>query len=202
VTFLVTGVDLAARYSATCSLDFDGQVCAQDDSNSWSTETGFVHSVADHHGLIVVEDLPYRLGRFDSTMKHVARIQGRLVESCKERDRHIQHDLLFVPPHTWQQQMGVFKYKPPEVAAVARDLGYVPPNLVKEWQEEGKIPAHGKERQEARYAAKKIMTDYVDAFMIARWARACVMAAALANDSGIELTPAEYLLTVPTVERY
>jgi hypothetical protein len=62
--------------------------------------------------------------------------------------------------------------KPPEVAAHALEVyGYAAPNLLRDFAYTyDKLK--GKERQDARLALKKIATDYVDAYLISRWAEA------------------------------
>lgn len=165
----LTGVDLAARFSAAVQLDPYGKVIRQWDSTACKNEDEFLTQVAMSSGLIMVEDLPQGLSRFDSIMKHVARMQGILIEKMSPSNLH---RLIFVPPGVWQRHYpALFRQKPAVYAQFALDnYAYVPPDVMAQHLARGLIPEHGPERQKARNAAKKIMTDYVDAFLIAVWA--------------------------------
>jgi hypothetical protein len=165
----LTGVDLAARFSAAVQLDVYGKVIRQWDSASCKDENDFLEQVIHSDGLILVEDLPQGLSRFDSVMKHVVRMQGRIIEKLYPSNLH---RLLFISPGVWQRHYpDVFRQKPAVYAKFALDnYAYVAPNVLQQHLDNGTIPEHGPERQKARLAAKKIMTDYTDAFLIAMWA--------------------------------
>ena len=60
----------------------------------------------------------------------------------------------------------MWKGKAAGALAAAERLGYSPPDLVGD----PRFDADGRKPGEARRLAKKVMSDYVDAFLIARWA--------------------------------
>lgn len=115
-------------------------------------------------GAVAVEDQPHGV-RFDSTAKHVARIQGRLIDRF---DRANKLDLLwFVPPALWQRTIdGVWRKGPTEQLEAASKLGYRPPEFGPSLKPGTGVPPLGT----ARAIARKIQTDYVAAFLIGVWA--------------------------------
>lgn len=151
---------------------FVGEVCKAADAADW----------------LVVEDIPHNLGRFDSGMKHVCRIQGRIVHELDGMD--LLDRLVFVPPATWQRHYdGVWRAGAKGARAAAKARGYTPPNILADWELSLRLPPTGPERQKVREQAKKIMSDYVDAYLIAAWAQE-------------KLVTHVTLLDVATVSRY
>ncbi len=161
---VVFAVDLAARYSAACLLDDQGRVTWQVDS--WGmTETQFIHGLStpwyagDNPAVMAVEDLPHRLP-FAALVKHVCRIQGRLLEHMHSLG--LAERVLFVPPAEWRKHYtGLGRGTGPDaVTAVAAALGYTPPDLTDRCTKAGD-----------KATARKVATDYCAAYLIARWAR-------------------------------
>jgi len=173
---LYLGVDLASRSSAFVGVGDEGEVIVMGDSYG-KTETDFVHELiatAAEYRLVygsfvlAVEDLPHHIP-YRISVKEVCRIQGRIAHHANYYGMLSQ--LVFVPPATWQRSYdGVFRQGAKGARAAAEELGYTPPDLVAD--ERFDIMSYsGKERTKRRNAAKKMMTDYDDAFLIARWAR-------------------------------
>lgn len=108
--------------------------------------------------LVIVEDLPHSL-KFGKIVKNAARAQGRLAQ---ELDRVGSLDKTwFIPPQLWQMYYpGVYRNdkNKKNAAEAAKSLGYTPPQLLTK-------SVRGKDRVTAR----KIMTDHVDAYLIANW---------------------------------
>lgn len=165
------GVDLASRCSAYVLLGSGGQVLEQGDSFSCSEEA-FVKAIsyaAFPDVLVVAEDLPHRIP-FRVSVKEVLRLQGRLIhefesESCLD-------NLVWLSPAVWQQSYdGVWRQGEKGAREAAEALGYSPPNLLDCAERFPYKELKGKERTKVRGTAKKLMTDYVDAYLIAEWAR-------------------------------
>ena len=170
----VLAVDLAAKYSAACLLNPDGQVAWQTDT--WDVaERDFIRritwfwSVPDwwnnerpEPDFLVVEDLPHRLP-FSGLVRKVCRIQGRIIQAMDDLGQ--LHRLLFVPPAAWRKHFpGLERGTGPDaVVPVAASLGYTPPDLT------DRIALAG-DRAEHRKIARKVRTDYAAAYLIARWA--------------------------------
>lgn len=169
----LVAVDLAARFSAACVMDDDGNIMEQFDS--WKLdENQFLQKMVLPWALsrfvtfgqtkwltppdvLVVEDLPYKLP-FMKITKKVCQIQGRIEE--KMHQVSYRHSVLFLPPATWMRSYGIKTSKDAAklVQPKAEELGYVPPMDYNEYR--------GKDRQTAR----KVNTDYAAAFLIGTWA--------------------------------
>ena len=162
----IEAVDLAARYSAAVVLGAKAEtteILWQWDS--WKpTEMEFVHKICEPFSptriapdVMLIEDLPHGL-KFAALVKRVCRLQGRIVEVMAQYGQ--RDKILFVPPALWQRhyhrQLG--EKWPDAVVPVAERHSYAPPNLV----EEGMKAAE-------RTIAKKVMTDYCAAYLIANW---------------------------------
>lgn len=161
---MIVSLDLAAKFSALCGMSLEGEVLFQD--HSWGkSEQEWVDSVVrpfydvQPPGLpiaLFIEDIPHAVG-FRKLVKHVCQLQGRIVQAMANvgaEDR-----IVFVPPQLWQMHFkGVYRGKAEGALKAAESLGYSPPQLLTP-------DVHGKDRMNAR----KTMTDYVDAFLIARW---------------------------------
>lgn len=154
----VLSVDLAAKMSAFCMLEYD-EILQQ--GHSWgSSEDTFVDSLVgiatifrpDH---ILLEDLPHGV-KFMGITKAVCRLQGRIGDRlfhARLRDR-----ALFVPPTTWKAHYGLNgKGSAERVLPAAEALGYVPPLDYTTY--------HGPDRT----AARKARTDYAAAYLLGRW---------------------------------
>ena len=162
---MIVSVDLAAKFSALCVMKLDGAVVEQ--AHSWKkTEQEWIDTVVSYfydplNGecplALVVEDIPHAVG-FRKLVKHVCQLQGRIVQAMANVGA--EDKVVFVPPQLWQMHFpGVYRGKAEGALKAAESLGYTPPQLLTP-------ELHGKYRMDAR----KTMTDYVDAFLIGRWA--------------------------------
>lgn len=166
----LVAVDLAAKFSAACWMSDQRQVTAQWDS--WQKDEGtFIDFITSPwasredpmpHALLV-EDLPHRL-RFVGVVKHVCRLQGRIIERMAQLGH--EHQIVFVPPFEWRKFYPALRVRgsgPGEVVPVAAAHNYTPPDL---------SPRFRKERGE-KATARKVQTDYCAAYLIAWWAISC-----------------------------
>lgn len=158
----IIAVDLAAKFSAVCRMDWQGNV--RDEFDSWGRdETQFVDMITapwihpDPPYALVIEDLPHAV-RYMQITKNVCRLQGRIIERMNYygAGEHV----LFVPPYEWRKTYpGLETGTGAEaVVPVAGRLGYTLPDL-----------SHRILRAGDRATAKKVATDYCAAFLIARW---------------------------------
>lgn len=166
---MILGIDLAARYSAAAVVDAGGKVTYQFDS--WGVSAfGFCEHVAlmaksERIEKVVVEDLPYGINS-QFQVKAPLRLQGVLARALGlSLDKSV-----FVMPSTWQQPMGVWKVGPENTALMARQRGYEPPDTVALYGDALRN-AKGRLLAAERKKLEKVQTDYVDAFLIAEWAR-------------------------------
>lgn len=150
----------------------DGRVCRQGDSFSYSEAEvidillGLVGEFDPEY--VVVEDLPHRLP-FAALVKAVCRMQGRLVHGLWEINAIDR--LVFVPPALWQRHFpGVWRKGAYGALQAAAVYNYQPPDLRTTDPRFSVSGLTGKERAARRAADRKIITDYVDAFLIAMWA--------------------------------
>lgn len=189
---MILAVDLAARFSAGIVLDDDREVRLQFDS--WRRDAfGTSEMVAElarvfDPDVIVIEDVPYGISQ-QFMIKPVLRHQGILIAAlwrCGFAERTV-----FVAPATWQRAMGVFpprksteKQKVALAAEAALGLGYTPPDLFETHARE--IPAKGPERTKIRTLLHKATTDYVDAYLIARWADVMLAEGPLTDVQGVQ----------------
>ena len=157
---IVLGVDLASRYSAAVLWD-GSQVVTQFDSVGLDASQWVWHLGGSADGaVVVVEDVPPKI-QWAGTVKRVCRLQGRILQAMPKAE------VWFVPPAIWQRSYeGAWRGKEAGAAAAAEALGYSPPSLVGDprFEELGRTPS------ERKRLAKKVMSDYVDAFLIAHWA--------------------------------
>lgn len=180
---MILGIDLAARYSAAVLLDEGGQVTHQFDS--WDVTTfGFCAHVAQyangsHMKAVIVEDLPYGINS-QFMVKAPLRLQGVLAHALGPALAYTH----FVMPSTWQRAMGVWKASPMDTEAVSREAGYEPPDTVSMYGPKH-LNAKGKLLAVDRKKLEKVRTDYVDAYLIAEWARRTLAGNVLAG-SGIQ----------------
>lgn len=163
-------VDLASRFSAYAVVEAGGGVLSQGDSfNKSAVEfvrelTRIVQEYPD--SLLVVEDVPYGLSR-QVMIKPVLRLQGILIGAMADIDATDR--LFFLNPSTWQRYFeGVFKGGAQGAASAALKLGYEPPNLLEDYAH--LIPENGPARSKVRASLRKSTTDYVDAYLMGRWA--------------------------------
>jgi hypothetical protein len=181
-------VDLASKFSAGVLMDDGGQVLHQFDSWNKSSLT-FAWQITDvalmDYGvdLILIEDVPYGISN-QSMVKPVLRLQGIIIGQLA-RASVLSHTR-FLNPSTWQNAYeGVGrvprelakemtktqkdKYRIEQARLHAERLGYTGPDLLTDYAAD--IPEKGKERTDARNQLKKASTDYVDAFLMAKWAQ-------------------------------
>lgn len=159
----ILGVDLAARYSAAVGLvktdTAEYCVMGQMDSltdNDWFIN-GVINSTSGPFDYIVIEDLPQGL-RFMKNVKQVCRLQGKIQGVAKQKG-YSSEKIRFAPPSAWQTHFdGVWKGGLDGAREAARLCGYRAPNL------------HQDLRGKPRTQAIKVESDYVDAYLIARWA--------------------------------
>lgn len=171
MTDLVLAVDLAARYSAYSVVDSGGFVVAEGDSSK-SSSFEFVDLLVEicrklSPDIVVVEDVPYGISS-QAMIKPVLRLQGVLIKAFSDAEV----SPWFVNPSTWQSAYpGVSRGKAPdriEAARVAAEgIGYTPPNLVQEYLDT--VPEGKKPLKKFINPAEKIMTDYIDARLMADW---------------------------------
>jgi len=158
-------IDLASKYSAVVVLE-GSQVIHQFDSvgvgsREFAQQIG-VHAKRTVHA-VVIEDVPAHVP-WGGIVKSVCTLQGRVLQ---ELHPEVLSRTWFVTPAVWQRSFeGVWKGKAAGALAAAERLGYSPPDLVGD----PRFDADGRKPGEARRLAKKVMSDYVDAFLIARWA--------------------------------
>ncbi len=157
----IVAVDLAARYSAACWMNYSGFVL--DEWDSWNrTELQFIQQTirpftqdSEPPEVLIIEDLPHRLP-FSALVKQVSRLQGRIVEAM---DRYDMADkIVFVPPAEWRKFYPALAKRgsgPQAVVPVAEETGYAPPD----------VSSRG-----AKTIADKVATDYCAAFLIGNWA--------------------------------
>lgn len=170
----VIGVDLAARFSAAVALGASGEVVYQIDS--WGINVAdFSYQLAEiceyySPESILVEDVPYGLSR-QSQIKPPLRAQGMVISQLHARG--LLDNALFIAPATWQRGFGLWKNTPAQFASFAQQLSYTPPDMLERHADI--VPPLGKEfskeRSKVRAQLKKATTDYVDAFLIAEFAR-------------------------------
>jgi hypothetical protein len=172
----IVAVDLAAKFSAGVLLDPDGNLTSQWDSFNWShgqvaqqifDDFAFLGAThPDEVPLVVIEDLPQHVPSSAIT-KSVAQLQGRILQIFDVLGQQHLDSVFWVPPAVWQQGMGVWQRGSEAAEFAASALGYKPPDLVTERGYKPGQRGYGKLIREA----EKQQTDYVDAFLIAAWAR-------------------------------
>jgi hypothetical protein len=168
-------VDLASKFSAVCVMDEGGGVLCEFDSGGVSP-IDFVDQIVDTAvafgvSLLVIEDVPPN-NKFTQYMtKPVTRLQGVIIYPLAKND--LLSSTVFVNPSEWQRTYdGVSRGTPEDrieaarVAALA--LGYTPPDLVAPYI--ASLPEGKRPLKKMTKPLEKQMTDYIDAFLIARWA--------------------------------
>lgn len=171
----ILSVDLASRFSAAMVRDTDtGEVLWQGDSAKdsgieWAHRVGAA-ALGWQTDLILIEDIPYGINS-QQQIKSALRMQGMVIYACQS----VLDKTRFVNPSTWQAAYPGVKYRVGGTekerihAAMlgARELGYVPPDLLTPYLSSlnGKRPL-----KKITGPIAKTMTDYVDAFLINHWA--------------------------------
>src|SRR5882724_1515815 len=165
---MIEAVDLAAKFSALCIIDRSGSVLEQ--NHSWAkSEEEWVDTIVSPFydplplgvpELLIVEDLPHGVS-YKKIVKQVCRLQGRICHAMEAVG--MQDRLVFIPPQLWQLTYpgvarGAEKDRLAAAAGAAEELGYIPPELLHK-------DLHGTDR----VAARKTKTDYIAAYLIARW---------------------------------
>lgn len=168
----VLAVDLAAKFSAVNVQDDSGKVYLEFDSSGLSAfQLGrrILEAVEDYKvDLILIEDVPYGISS-QAMVKPVLRLQGILITILH---RYLDR-VVFVNPSTWQKTYpGVARGKSEDRVEAARQaalaLGYSPPDLVA--QHIASLPEGAKVLKKHTNPLAKSMTDYIDAFLMVRWA--------------------------------
>jgi len=166
----VLTVDLAARFSAATVMNSSFKILEEFDSwgkSSFDFVNAVINAAVKHRvDIIVFEDVPYGLSK-QFMIKPVLRLQGVFIHALGLAD--LIEKTVFLNPATWQRTFeGVYGKKAAGALAAAQLLGYNPPDMLAIHADE--IPAKGKERTKMREQLKKAATDYVDSFLMARWA--------------------------------
>lgn len=165
-------VDLAAKFSAVVVREEGGEVHSQFDSldkSSFEFVTEILENIVAHDPqYVIVEDVPYGISG-QGQVKNILRLQGILIHALRD---HLDK-VLFVTPSTWQNTYrGVARGKPDERVEAARlhalRLGYTPPDLVQEYTDS--IPEGKRVLKKHTNPLAKVMTDYIDAFLMSEWA--------------------------------
>jgi len=175
---IVTAIDLAARFSAFCTLGPGRQLLGygaplMDVHVDWLADliNDFVIRCFENQHeeqLLLVEDVPLSLP-FTAKVKAPIQLQGEIAYQL--RSHNLQDRLFFIQPMTWQRHFeGVWKGKEAGALAAAVRLGFEPPDYFKK-HEDLFADLKGKERQTVRLALKKQSADVVDAFLMAVWAQ-------------------------------
>lgn len=166
-------VDLAAKFSAYNVMDSNYEVHREGDSRGKSAfqfVEELVSAVVDFEpDLILVEDVPYGISS-QAMVKPVLRLQGILIHALGQIDA-LDHTI-FVNPSTWQKEYKGVARGPAldriEAARFHADfMGYQPPNLVAEHI--AALPEGKRVLKKDTNPLEKTMTDYIDAFLMARW---------------------------------
>lgn len=167
-------VDLASRNWAAC-LGEEGKIrrqfCTRDFPKEDDAVLAITHLFRPESKLmptwLIIEDVPFAVGSFESA-KDAWRLQGRLIERMKVYGQ--QEKLLFIQPMEWQKHHKVVRQGDEGYALCAREkFNYLPPNLIITCASDF-TSLHGKERANVRGQYKKLMTDFVAAFLIYQWA--------------------------------
>ena len=176
---MILTVDLASKMSAACVMG--------DSASNRSGENGKVYSEFDSYGktafqfarelkvaadtwevdLIVLEDVPYGISS-QAMVKPVLRLQGVLILALSQ---HLDK-ILFLNPSSWQKYYpgvarGEAKARVEAARQAALSLGYSPPDKVQEYIDS--LPEGSKVLKKNTNPLEKVMTDYIDAFLMARW---------------------------------
>lgn len=167
----IAAVDLAHRFSAWVIQDAMGEVLLENDS--WGkTQDEIVSEISElclwpSLEVLIIEDLPFKLPSTTLT-KAVYRLQGRIIDRICLLGR--QDLMLFLPPAPWQRHFsGVWKGGITGAKLAAGEYGYYQPDLIA--QREHLLPLKGDpSRTKLRTSLKKVESDYVDAFLMGRWA--------------------------------
>lgn len=116
---------------------------------------------------LIIEDMPFHLMQ-NVNGKDAFRFQGRIIQ--RMIDYGHKDKMLFVQPMEWQKHHQVVRAGDIGYAMLARErFGYKPPDLLTTYKS-SYTSLSGKDRQDVRNKLKKLMTDYVAAFLIYRWA--------------------------------
>lgn len=170
---MILTVDLAAKFTAWMVTDETRQVHREGDSLGLTryevAETICKLAQEFQPEYIFIEDVPYGIkGQFQT--KPVIRLQGAIIDRLHPwfTDR-----TFFINPATWQRAYkGVARGEPKVRVEAARAhaerLGYTPPNLVKFYADS--LPEGTKVFKKDTKDFEKVMTDYVDAYLIADFA--------------------------------
>lgn len=169
---IILTVDFAAKFSAGLVRGHGGEVHSQFDSLDKSS-FDFLELIVEHVNeyspdIILIEDVPYGISSQAMT-KPVLRLQGSLILAL----RHHLDKVYFLNPSTWQKEfLGVARGKPAERVEAARmhaeRLGYSPPDLVEAYK--ATVPEGKKILKKNTDPLAKVMTDYIDAFLMSEWA--------------------------------
>lgn len=157
---MLLSVDLAPRNSAAVALDSGSKVIFQYDSLN-ATLLEFLNELGQSAlnpfiEIVLLEDMPHGSSfRFD--VKESCRMQGMVLKQLIDLD--MSNKVLFVQPNKWKSYHKVpSRNKERQAREIAKALGYEPPDL------------HSHLHLQERTKARKIETDYIDAYLMGRWA--------------------------------
>lgn len=166
-------VDLAAKFSAGCVMGEDGKVLHEFDSRGKSafefTDEIVFNAWRFKVTSVVLEDVPYGISS-QAMVKPVLRLQGIIIRALGDKGL-LQH-ALFLNPSTWQNTYpgvarGPAKDRVEAARQAALSAGYTPPDLVAQYV--ASLPEGTKILKKNTNPLEKVMTDYIDAFLMARW---------------------------------
>jgi len=182
----VMTVDLAARFSAAAVMETPGKVLHEFDSWGKSSfafvEEIIAAAIKYEVDILVFEDVPYGLSK-QFMIKPVLRLQGVIIYALGLSG--LIEKTVFLNPATWQRTFeGVYGKKAAGALAGAAVFGYTPPDMLALHASE--VPEKGKERAKVRAQLKKASTDYVDSFLMGKFALTFESRDEMLDKSGIQ----------------
>lgn len=182
-------MDLAAKFSAMMVTERSGGVPAvitEDDSLNHSSfeVVARIKELAADCDLVVIEDVPYGISS-QAQVKPVLRLQGMVIGALADKLTQV----VFVNPSTWQKHYpGVSRGPSGDRVEAARQhaahLNYSPPDLVQRYVDS--LPEGTKVLKKHTNPLAKVMTDYIDAYLMADWAHQYEDINALLEESGVQ----------------
>lgn len=180
---VVFAVDLAARLSAAVQRGAGGEVLHQFDSRNKSALAfcAEVARTAASSDLIVIEDIPYGISS-QAMVKPALRLQGAILSyliALKSDARTV-----FMSPDVWMKDFPGIRHATTKglskaasdqeridtAAFHAERLGYLPPDLVGEYESQCQIDGKKILKKNTNPLAKS-MTDYISAWLMSEYSR-------------------------------
>lgn len=166
-------VDLAAKFSAVCVMDEHHEVHCEFDSrgkSSFQFADEIREAVVNYRPeFVLVEDVPYGISS-QAMVKPVLRLQGIVGRELAQVG--MLDKTLFLNPSTWQKKYpGVARGPKPDREEAARSAavfyGYNPPDLIGQYV--ATLEPGVRVLKKHTEPLHKTMTDYIDAYLMARW---------------------------------